>query len=245
MNRFGKIGARRMVKNWTARDYVQDGLIAMWDGIENAGWGVHDPNATVWKDLCGTKDLALTSASSWTPKGAYGNGSNYIAGLTGADNAIALENCKTIQIVFSWNKQFVSGKSCAFIFSNAIDDWGRTIFADNQLAPVGIKGGRSISGIYGPTIPFENYTTNSIALITAIYSSNTLTNPSPFMLNDRAYTSRGQNNRSAQRGLVLGGNTWQYNLIGEIFDVRIYSRALTADEIAANYAIDKLRFNLP
>ena len=35
----------------TARDYVQDGLIAMWDGIENAGWGVHDPNATVWKDL--------------------------------------------------------------------------------------------------------------------------------------------------------------------------------------------------
>ena len=22
----------------TARDYVQDGLIAMWDGIENVGW---------------------------------------------------------------------------------------------------------------------------------------------------------------------------------------------------------------
>ena len=37
----------------TASDYVQDGLVAMWDGIENAGWGVHDPNATTWKDLTG------------------------------------------------------------------------------------------------------------------------------------------------------------------------------------------------
>ena len=27
--------------------------------------------------------------------------------------------------------------------------------------------------------------------------------------------------------------------------IRLYSRALTADEIAANYAIDKARFNLP
>lgn len=37
----------------TARDYVQDGLVAMWDGIENAGWGVHDDTATVWMDLVG------------------------------------------------------------------------------------------------------------------------------------------------------------------------------------------------
>jgi len=32
---------------------------------------------------------------------------------------------------------------------------------------------------------------------------------------------------------------------GKIYCVRLYSRALTADEIAANYAIDKIRFNLP
>ena len=55
-------GDRKMVKTMpTARDYVQDGLIAMWDGIENAGWGVHDPNATTWKDLTGNgNDLIVT-----------------------------------------------------------------------------------------------------------------------------------------------------------------------------------------
>lgn len=35
----------------TAKSYVQNGLLAMWDGIENAGFGVHDPDATYWVDL--------------------------------------------------------------------------------------------------------------------------------------------------------------------------------------------------
>ena len=47
----------------TARDYVQDGLIAMWDGIENAGWGVHDSSATTWKDLVGGNDLVLQNTA--------------------------------------------------------------------------------------------------------------------------------------------------------------------------------------
>ena len=55
------IGGVVVWRKRTARDYVQDGLIAMWDGIENAGWGTHDPNATVWKDLAGNRDFSLTS----------------------------------------------------------------------------------------------------------------------------------------------------------------------------------------
>ena len=50
----------------TARDYVQDGLIAMWDGIENAGWGVHDQNATVWKDLIGDIDIQILNGGRFT-----------------------------------------------------------------------------------------------------------------------------------------------------------------------------------
>ncbi len=32
-------------------DYVQDGLIANWDAIDNAGTGTHNPSATTWKNL--------------------------------------------------------------------------------------------------------------------------------------------------------------------------------------------------
>ena len=54
----------------SAKSYIQDGLVAMWDGIENAGWGVHDPNATVWKDLSGNGyDLEVVRPSAWEPVG--------------------------------------------------------------------------------------------------------------------------------------------------------------------------------
>ena len=35
----------------TAADYIQDGLVAMWDGIENVDWDIHDSDATSWVDL--------------------------------------------------------------------------------------------------------------------------------------------------------------------------------------------------
>ena len=34
----------------TAMGYVQDGLLACWDGIENAGSGIHNSSATKWRD---------------------------------------------------------------------------------------------------------------------------------------------------------------------------------------------------
>ena len=53
--------------DYTSASYVQDGLIAQWDGIDNAGTGTHDPNATVWKDLKGTNDLTIVAGrgSEW------------------------------------------------------------------------------------------------------------------------------------------------------------------------------------
>lgn len=44
-------GAKEDEQKFTVSDYVQDGLVAVWDGIENAGWGVHDKQATEWREL--------------------------------------------------------------------------------------------------------------------------------------------------------------------------------------------------
>lgn len=35
----------------TAKDYVQDGLIAMWDSIEDVGCKMHDANASVDEEV--------------------------------------------------------------------------------------------------------------------------------------------------------------------------------------------------
>ena len=48
------------------------------------------------------------------------------------------------------------------------------------------------------------------------------------------------------RGTVARiGGTAQKSMPIEVYNIRLYSRALTASEIAANYAIDKARFGLP
>ena len=38
-----------------ASAYVQRGLIAQWDGIDNAGTGTHDANAETWVDRIGRR----------------------------------------------------------------------------------------------------------------------------------------------------------------------------------------------
>ena len=106
----------------TSASYVQRGLIAQWDGIDNAGTGVHDPNATVWKDLKGNLDMTLTSKGRWMPRG----NSLFVSGL-GAQGTSAAPAYKTIEVVYRMAKNggrllFVSGLASRIV---AFDQIGR------------------------------------------------------------------------------------------------------------------------
>lgn len=45
--------------------YVQDGLVAVFDGVDNAGTGAHDAAATTWLNLVTKEALAWKNAASW------------------------------------------------------------------------------------------------------------------------------------------------------------------------------------
>ena len=50
----------------TAHSYVQKGLKASYDGIDNAGTGTHDATVRTWKDITGNGyDGTLASTVSW------------------------------------------------------------------------------------------------------------------------------------------------------------------------------------
>ena len=50
----------------TAYSYVQKGLKASYDGIDNAGTGTHDATVRTWKDLTGNEnDGTLASSVGW------------------------------------------------------------------------------------------------------------------------------------------------------------------------------------
>ena len=72
----------------TAARYVQDGLLACWDGYENAGAGLHDPSATKWKDIVGGREFALTGVTVGADRMDFaGNANSY--GLMGKDGTAA------------------------------------------------------------------------------------------------------------------------------------------------------------
>ena len=102
------IGARTAAwakSGYTAKDYFEDVPIAAWDGIENAGLLVHDPAATVWKDLSGNgNDLTQTGTVNTTwENDACVFDKNRGMGMTSfpaAKDAVLSKNW-TLEVVFS------------------------------------------------------------------------------------------------------------------------------------------------
>lgn len=212
----------------SAKSYVQDGLVAMWDGIENDGWGVHNPNATVWKDLVG------------------GFGDWEIPNSTIYENYIHLTNDKpvietTYRLGGTW--QFVYGdfkqtsspvilifgrvksyESGLFMFPYYYFYVGHEQWWFNRYSSSPFLSATSPSGFYSRT---------------CVVSSNVV-----FYDGDIEAMHRGDNYQNQTFDLLsIGGyNGGSCNV--KCLSIRYYSRALTAAEIAANYAVDKARFNL-
>lgn len=220
-------GDRKMMMMMpTASDYVQDGLIAMFDGIENAGWKTHDANATVWKDLSGNGndvDVDLTQAS-------WEDGFLNVTGTTCTRDE-EITNIATLEVLFRAPREssypdnngpfFVLGETkgpCCLWYSHVSGGSGSysTSISSNQAKPRQTLASRSYT--YSPN-PIAYYVNGES--LSVYYPPPTLADA------------------VGCKATAVGGTAI------EIYHVRAYSRALTAEEIAANYAIDKARFNLP
>ena len=250
-------GDGKMVKTMpTARDYVQDGLIAMWDGIENAGWGVHDPNATAWKNLVsGDTALHIPDGSLW--------GNTYLHTISdgGGNHPIGGERDSHYLAPKLTEFPFCSFE-CSFLFNSGSDSAG------NKAGSIGINiaQGNFSSFIYG--MPwgvkyyiwpgfggFKDYLYNA----SGILSKNSLVNLcatcergglSKYFINGQlissttAPTSAKIDTRYVTR---FNSGTWNGNIgiDANYYGMRIYNRPIDQEEVAANYEIDKARFNLP
>lgn len=220
----------------TARDYVQDGLIAMWDGIENAGWGVHDPNATVWKDLVGTRDLKSSEV-----------GYNYTIYSTGFDNLLKflkydgdITLCARVEFVgLFW------GDWCYFgLGTDSGLAKGITINGQNGFRVMIQEKYASPSWYVSVNIP--NATAGRAYSIAIVFHFAT---KSFDVYSDGVYISSASvPNWNIDPGVyqtLSFGNRYDNTRCGKRFNGFVYSRALTSAEISHNYEIDKARFNLP
>ena len=211
----------------TALDYVQDGLIAMWDGIENAGWGIHDQSATTWKDLVGGNDLMLKNTAHFDENSLVSADRDKLTALCSARLPYAsIEVC-----AFFDKSRNPSGLVC---FGNSVDD-ERMFTAGTGL--------------------IQTYNGNHMLKLTTrvdpkctwagVHDGN---RHDAYVRGALASGTKAVNNwgkRNGTFGLSGSSNYVSWTFVGAYYSVRLYSRALTADEIAYNYAIDKARFGLP
>lgn len=210
---------------YTAKDYVQDGLIAMWDGIENAGWGQHNPNATVWKDLVGARNADLTQHGSFTDESLLCDGLGIAAQTTPFDSGIIA----TLEAVFICKKiptenttMFLSGDYISKVFK----------------AHLGVRFAKPNGFIFYRNVFKESL--NQKKSISWVLDSVKIDGEDSLSIGSNSLDKTSERGE----GCYFGG-TLKTPTDCELFNIRCYSRELEQDERAANYAIDKVRFNLP
>lgn len=212
--------SRSAWKPRTARDYVQDGLIAMWDGIENAGWGVHDPNATTWKDLVSGDVTSQSTIAS------FGDDHIKFSELTSYG---LRDDCdyQTSEVIFQPDDDT---QMLAFISM-----YNRTCIG-SMTSSVG-------TGLYQSVSFGENVAGKTIHAV-ARYDLGSNSAESAFVngVKTSSFTSGNWSN-PISRSLYIGG-PYSKKFKGKVFAIRIYNRKLTDDEVAANYAVDRARFKI-
>ena len=237
----------------TARDYVQDGLIAMWDGIENAGWGVHDANATMWKGLVGGYDLTVPSSLIWNDSCLSFDGKNSAYNLELPHSMIGL--VWTCECVYTIKEQGLNYKGL-FGARNIGGAGFNQVYGLNYWSDVsggwnmGIGSSRDIAISSYPSLAKLVVVDMTNYLVLGQKSDKTLIAGTDGVISVERHIRDVVS--TTHKGFMLGR---AYDpptqpetlraLKSDIYTFRLYNRTLTDSEIAANYAIDKARFNLP
>ena len=258
----------------TAKDYVQDGLVAMWDGIENAGWGTHADTLPVkygMSNLCNLVSptigvdgvdydfglnvsgmtvepdgLSWSDTSAWAAWGYSFNTSqipvnaskSYISGAfpTNADTGQEL----TLEIVARLDTE---GAPVQTIIVAGFNE--RAIYASYNANGNGlIRWNRNGGNQYEPfQSPFASGRAQTISLVQSPNGTNTVYVDGSPVLVRTGVSGYFLNNMFTFLRVNDVRHPWSPS--GKFHNMRVSNRALTAAEIAANYAIDKARFNLP
>ena len=217
---------------YTSASYVQDGLVAQWDAIDNEGTGTHNPSATVWKDLKGNRDLTLQGNGTWRRGLAFYTSGPGAAGTNAAPKYLTIEVLCRVE----------NGGRIMFWSGN---DRARYVLFDHSLTAPYCRG--YFDGSDKTTTAKTLYTRvkcgQPVSLVATYDNADNVTEIFYDGI-DRTYDMMFNTWVAGHTGIVLGDRktTSNYPWTGEIYTIRLYDRVLTPEEIARNYQIDVKRF---
>ena len=213
-----------------ASAYVQRGLVACWDGGENAGLGHHLPETDRWTDLSGTYSFALTDTTVGLDGMIFALGSS-IGIMSSADSQATFGKVKpgTAEVV-EYTANNPSGSRSVVISSGM----GPGVF-------IGQYGGNVLANVAREDSYAFNWrgTTNtvSVAYDANRHATGAWANAAPL-----GKGSNTDNTTVTSDGTVGNRTTKDAPFRGTVYCIRLYSAVLTDEELARNRAIDRVRF---
>jgi len=215
----GVLQRRRLSVEPIILEYAPD-VVVHFDAIDNTGGSGHDPTYLNWRDLASGYEFIQHSIGngSLIPFEDYYfqfNGANYFV-----KGGLAAHPWSTMEIVL----EGASGVQCIFASTGN----------DNGL--IHTKNGRIIFGQNHAVLAQEGFHT---------YAWNGTTT----FIDGTQSVSSASSSWSILRSWIIGGGSNYYNdasykYTGKVCSIRLYDRALSADEIAKNALVDKIRFGI-
>lgn len=233
-------------------NYVKDGLILHYDGLNNTGSG-HDNTATTWYDLSKNGNHATltgfenTTESGWSDDGLVCNGTNnkFLNSTINLEENTSLTVSNTICL-----NKYVTFYSSNHCILTSMSGWRNFVFHlwyGNSSTKL-IDGRIYIGGNYtegGETCRFEpsemaNYKMQLGKKDNIVYNYDGQTKIAKLYINSELIAS--ETHTAGHRGIQdiksgIGNNITYYN-------IKVYNRALTDAEVEQNYNEDKTRFGL-
>ena len=246
--------------------YVQRGLVAAYDGIDNAGTGSHDSSATTWKNLAGDSSLDGSCASqlSWNGSNGWSVSGDCKPVSVGSGLAAAI-SAGSFTVQFAVKPTMSNKRECFFGQYKESDGisiehnaggvtsgylrWFRnsgTLNSGSQNKAFGnvkILAGKfaSASAVFDKTSSTETHTFRVIGDDGDVSQSST----SP-KLGSLSSTCESVIGGEVQRtGRTDSNYTSGYGITfqGTYYAFRVYNVPLTAVEVAWNAGLDAVRFN--
>lgn len=220
--------------------YVTDGLVAMWDAIWNVGFGKHDDNASLWRDLINKIDAVPNNFKN-VPEFQFGWGEDYCSirhcNLDVASrlltDTINLEDC-TYEVALT--RRDSSSLRLYFLDGNG----GRGTWQNQNFGIYVCKGANDVRTTFGSPYGFLLDTPRTLTVV--------FTKDKRAIYWDGVKVGDYSVSEVASYDITtLFGSKYLYGDLtasADIFFVRIYDRTLSPAEVYHNYQIDKERFGL-
>lgn len=237
----------------TARDYVQDGLVLLIDGIENDGFGVHSDSVSVWKNLSTSgimSDVSLSGDYSIESNNIRMNHlavNNRTSNGIGRCDVVQPFSTKTVEVCSSgFVPNHVTDANRKNAFFSAPNTFGTLYFNTGNIERanaiiIGLYTTRVDSGFTGSIGPVF-HKENSADFRTISYNSSKSLVIDQEDLSSSVTISTSSDMYSGEVELFNRSSDWSRPFNGKIHCMRVYNRNLTAEEMIANQDIDYLRF---